>query len=55
MTLGYMGIDYQHYVPAPDYSILIRDNFGAGTFHYWGPTRVTISLVYPIYLKKNKR
>ena len=55
MTLGYMGIDYQHYVPSPDYSILIRDNFGAGTFHYWGPTRVTISLVYPIYLKKNKR
>ena len=55
MTLGYMGIDYQHYVPSPDYSILIRDNFGAGTFHYWGPTRVTVSLVYPIYLKKNKR
>ncbi|MGM9788482.1 MAG: DUF3575 domain-containing protein [Candidatus Cryptobacteroides sp.] len=54
LTLGYMSIDYQHYVPSPDWSILIRDNARAGTLQYFGPTSLKVSLVYPFRSTKSK-
>ena len=55
LTLGYLAIDYQHYVPSPDWSVLIRDNAKAGTLHYFGPTSLKVSLVYPIHIQYKRR
>ena len=55
LTLGYLAIDYQHYVPSPDWSVLIRDNAKAGTLHYFGPTGLKISLVYPFHIQRGGR
>ena len=55
LTLGYLAIDYQHYVPSPDWSVLIRDDAKAGTLHYFGPTGLKISLVYPFHIQRGGR
>ena len=55
LSLGYMAIDYQHYVPSPDWSILIRDDAKAGTLHYFGPTSLKVSLVYPFHIQYKRR
>ena len=55
LTLGYLAIDYQHYVPSPDWSVLIRDNAKAGTLHYFGPTGLKVSLVYPFHIQRKGR
>lgn len=55
LTLGYLAIDYQHYVPSPDWSVLIRDNAKAGVLHYFGPTGLKISLVYPFHIQRGGR
>ena len=55
LTLGYLAIDYQHYVPSPDWSVLIRDNAKAGTLHYFGPTSLKVSLVYPFHIQYKRR
>lgn len=49
-ALGYMRSDYRHYMPATDYSLLIRDPYDVGTVNYYGPTKAKISLVLPICL-----
>ena len=51
LSLGYMAIDYQHYIPSSDWSALLKDNSNAGTKHYFGPTKAKISLVLPIVFK----
>lgn len=48
LSAGYARIPYQHYIPTPDWKILIRDRDKAGTLHYFGPTKAEISLVIPI-------
>ena len=55
LTLGYLAIDYQHYVPSPDWSILIRDDAKAGTLHYFGPTSLKVSFVYPFHIQYKRR
>ena len=55
LTLGYLAIDYQHYVPSPDWSVLLRDNAKAGVLHYFGPTGLKISLVYPFHIQRRGR
>ena len=55
LTLGYLAIDYQHYVPSPDWSVLIRDNDKAGVLHYFGPTGLKVSLVYPFHIQRGGR
>lgn len=55
LTVGYMAIDYQHYVPSPDWSILIRDNAKVGTLHYFGPTSLKVSLVYPFHITTGRK
>ncbi len=51
LSVGYALIDYQHYIPSDDWSVLLRDNDKAGTKHYFGPTKATVSLVVPIVFK----
>ena len=55
LTLGYLAIDYQHYVPSSDWSVLLRDNAKAGVLHYFGPTGLKISLVYPFHIQRGGR
>ena len=55
LTLGYLAIDYQHYVPSPDWSVLLRDNSKVGTLHYFGPTSLKVSLVYPFHIQYKRR
>ena len=55
LTLGYLAIDYQHYVPSPDWSVLIRDDAKAGVLHYFGPTGLKVSLVYPFHIQRGGR
>ena len=55
LTLGYLAIDYQHYVPSPDWSVLLRDNAKAGVLHYFGPTGLKVSLVYPFHIQRRGR
>jgi len=51
LSFGYMAIDYQHYIPSSDWSVLLKDNDKAGTKHYFGPTKAKISVVFPIVFK----
>lgn len=51
ISAGYARIPYQHYIPTPDWQILIRDKNNAGTLHYFGPTKAEVSLVIPIRAK----
>ena len=55
LSVGYMAIDYQHYVPSPDWSILVRDDAKVGTLHYFGPTSLKVSLVYPFHFKTGRK
>lgn len=48
ISAGYVRVPYQHYIPTPDWQILIRDRDRAGVAHYFGPTKAEISLVIPI-------
>ena len=45
MSIGFMHSDYRHYLPADDYSMLIRDPYNVGTVSYFGPTKAKASLV----------
>lgn len=51
LSVGYALVDYQHYIPATDWSVLLKDNDKAGTMHYFGPTKAKVSLVVPIVFK----
>ena len=51
-ALGYLQSDYRHYMPADDYSKLIRDPYEVGTRYYFGPTKAKVSLVLPINVPK---
>lgn len=55
ISAGYARIPYRHYIPSPDWEILIRDKNNAGTLHYFGPTKAEISLVIPIRVTKEGR
>lgn len=52
LSAGYARIPYQHYIPSDDWEVLIRDKYKAGVMHYFGPTKVEVSLVIPIRTKK---
>ena len=55
LSVGYANINYQHYIPTDDFSLLVRDPELAGKLHYIGPTKAEISLVIPIRAKTNKK
>ena len=49
-SFGYACIPYQHYIPSDDWQTLWRDTEGSGHTHYFGPTKVQISLVWPLQI-----
>lgn len=51
ISAGYAQIPYQHYIPTDDWQILIKDKSKAGTLHYFGPTKVEVSLAIPITIR----
>lgn len=54
-SLGYLSTAYRHYVPAQDYGELIRDPYKQGRKGYFGPTKLKVSLVFPISLTLGKK
>lgn len=54
-SVGFVSADYRHYQPAPDYSELYRDPFETGVLSYFGPTKLKVSLVLPIKVKRTYR
>ena len=55
LSLGYASIAYRKFEPSEDYEILWRDPVKHGRWHYFGPTKVQVSLVYPILLTTKKK
>lgn len=55
LCVGYAAIDYRHFVPAEDYSVLYRDRRDCGRWHYFGPTKLAVSLVFPIGKRGGER
>ncbi len=55
LSAGYMHSDYRHYQPSENYDRLYQDKYKTGTFSYFGPTKVQVSLVLPINVSKGKR
>lgn len=51
LSAGYARIPYRHYNPSDDWEMLIRDRSKEGVLHWWGPTKVKVSLVLPIRLR----
>ena len=55
ISVGYASIAYRKYEPSEDYEILWRDPVKHGRWHYFGPTKLQVSLVYPILLTTKKK
>jgi len=51
LSVGYARIPYQHYIPSEDWQHLWRDRDNTGVLHYFGPTQLQVSLVWPILVK----
>lgn len=54
-SIGYARIPYQHYIPSDDWQILWRDRDDVGITHYFGPTKLQVSLVWPIRFQTRVR
>ena len=54
-SFGYARIPYQPYIPSGDWQILWRDHDDAGTTHYFGPTKLQVTLAWPIRVKYRVR
>jgi len=54
LSVGYMHTDYRHYLPADDYSMLIRDLYNIGKVSYFGPTKAKVSLVLTLPARKKE-
>ena len=55
VSVGYASIAYRKYNPSEDYEILWRDPERTGRWHYFGPTKLQVSLVYPILVTTKKK
>ena len=55
LSVGYASIAYRKFEPREDYEILWRDPVKHGRWHYFGPTKLQVSLVYPILLTTKKK
>lgn len=51
ISAGYARVPYRHYNPSDDWELLVRDPDKVGTMHWFGPTKVKVSLVVPIRMK----
>ena len=54
LSMGYASIAYRGYTPSEDYEILWRDPDKVGRWHYFGPTKAQVSLVFPFIIKVKK-
>ncbi len=54
-SIGYARIPYQHYIPSEDWQTLWRDHDDVGITHYFGPTKLQVTLVRPILGSKRVR
>ena len=54
LSMGYASIAYRGYTPSEDYDILWRDPDKTGRWHYFGPTKAQVSLVFPFVVKTKK-
>lgn len=52
ISAGYARIPYRHYNPTDDWELLIRDRNKTGVWHYFGPTKIEVSLSVPLLVKK---
>ena len=58
LSVGYASIPYRGYTPSEDYEVLWIDKDKIGTWSYFGPTKLQVSLVVPIkaaYKKGGRR
>ena len=55
VSLGFMSTHYKHYNPSENWNDLVADKRKHGRFTYWGPTKVKVSLIYPIDVKVKKK
>ena len=55
LSAGYASIPYRKFTPSKDYEILWRNPEKVGSWHYFGPTKAQVSLVYPILLTTKKK
>lgn len=55
ISAGYARIPYRHYIPTDDWELLVRDPNKVGVLHYFGPTKVEVSLVVPLLVNVRKR
>ena len=54
ISAGYASIAYRGYTPSENYEILWRDPDNVGRWHYIGPTKAQVSLVFPFVMKGKK-
>ena len=54
VSAGYASIPHRGYEPSADYSELYHLPEKDGTWHYFGPTKVQVSLVLPFVVKHKK-
>jgi len=55
LSLGYLSTGYCHYLPSPDYSELVKDPYKQGRLGYFGPTKIKVSLVFPVNIQWSKK
>lgn len=57
LSLGYLESPFRHYQPTDDYTKLIKDPAGNGTFYdiFIYPTKAKVSLVVPIGVRTSKK
>lgn len=55
VSVGYASIAYRKFAPSEDYEILWRDPVKHGRWNYFGPTKLQVSLVYPILITYKKK
>ena len=55
LSVGYLSTGYRNYFPADDYSELYINKLNIGRLHYFGPTKLKVSLVVPINIGYNKK
>jgi hypothetical protein len=54
LGLGFLHADYRNYLPTDAYDKLIRNPYVTGTLSWLGPTKLNVSLVVPINIKKRR-
>lgn len=55
LSVGWFSTDYRRYFPADDYGLLWHDWARDGKTSFFGPTKLKVSLVYPLHIKYKKR